>query len=129
MVPKHQTYNVHPPEIAPMNKIAIDIVGPLAKTADGNTHILTIYDPFSHWPSAYAISSTDAETVIRCLKRHMAIHSIPTTVLSDRGKNSMAKSVLDFLADLGAKKVHTTPYKPSTNGSVERFHAYLAQAI
>ena len=59
----------------------------------------------------------------------MAIHSIPTTVLSDRGKNFMAKSVLDFLADLGAKKVHTTPYKPSTNGSVERFHAYLAQAI
>jgi len=85
-----------------MNKIAIDIVGPLAKTADGNTHILTTYDPFSHWPSAYAISSTDAETVIRCLKRHMAIHSIPTTALSDRGKNFMAKSVLDFLADLGA---------------------------
>ena len=55
-----------------MNKIAIDIVGPLAKTADGNTHILTIYDPFSHWPSAYATSSTasDRDTLLEASHAH-----------------------------------------------------------
>src|SRR5215831_5873374 len=63
LVPTHQTYNVHPPAVAPMNKIAIDIVGPYKTSADGNTHVLTIYDPFSHWPSAYPINATDAETV------------------------------------------------------------------
>jgi hypothetical protein len=30
---------------------------------------------------------------------------------------------------MGSKKLSTTPYKPSTNGSVERFHAFLAQSI
>jgi len=41
----------------------------------------------------------------------------------------MSKDVTDFLDLLGAKKLATTPYKPSTNGSVERFHAYLAQSV
>jgi len=31
-----------------MNKIAMDIVGPLKRTARGNAYILTIYDTFSH---------------------------------------------------------------------------------
>jgi len=112
-----------------MNKIAIDIVGPLPETKDGNKYILTVYDPFSHWPSAYPIPNTTAEQVIVGLKRHIAIHSVPSVVLSDQGSNFVAKAVKEFLTELGARKVETTPYKPQSNGSVERFHAYLAQAI
>ena len=41
----------------------------------------------------------------------------------------MAKSVREFLTEMGANKVETTPYKPTSNGSVERFHAYLAQPV
>ena len=118
-----------PKAIAPMNRICIDIVGPLIESRKGNTHILTVYDPFSHWPSAYPIAKTDANTVLTCLKHHITQHSVPAEVLSDRGKNLMAGLVREFLQDMGAKKFETTPYKPSTNGSVERFHAYLASAI
>jgi hypothetical protein len=57
------------------------------------------------------------------------LHSVPAEVLSDRGKNFMSAAVKDFLDQLGAKKYETAPYKPSTNGSVERFHAYLASAM
>ena len=129
VVPKHQTYSVHEGVRAPMNKIAMDIVGPLKRTARGNAYILTIYDTFSHWPSAYPITSTRSKVVINCIKHHVALHSVPAAVLTDRGKNFMSKDVTDFLDLLGAKKLATTPYKPSTNGSVERFHAYLAQSV
>ena len=61
------------------------------------THILTIYDPFSHWPSAYPIKKQDAQTVIDCLKKHIADHSAPAECLSDRGKNFMSKAVKEFL--------------------------------
>jgi len=35
----------------------------------------------------------------------------------------------DFLEMMGAIKVTTTAYKPSSNGSIEGFHAYLAKAL
>ena len=37
--------------------------------------------------------------------------------------------VKSFLESLGARKYETTPYKPSSNGSVERFHRFLTSAI
>jgi hypothetical protein len=96
-VPQHQQYNVHPKAVAPMNRICIDIVGPLVKSHRGHTHILTIYDPFSHWPGAYAIAETDSRTVINCLKKHISEHSVPAEVLSDRGRNLMSAEVREFL--------------------------------
>ena len=127
--PVVQQYNVHPKAVAPMNRICIDFVGPLTRTTRGNTHILTVYDPFSHWPSAYAVDSTEAEVVIACLKKHIALHSVPAEVLSDQGRNLMAAAVKDFLADMGAKKFEVSAYHPQSNGSVERFHSYLGNAL
>ena len=109
-----------------MKRICIDIVGPLVKTRNGNTHIFTIYDPFSHWPSAYPISQTDSATIVQCLRKHIANHS---RVISDRGANLMSDEVKSFLENLGTRKYETTPYKPSSNGSVERFHRFLTSAI
>ena len=127
--PEHQQYNVHPKAVAPMNRICVDVVGPFEESKQKNMFILTVYDPFSHWPSAYPIKNQNAETVIECLKKHIALHSAPAECLSDRGKNFMAKAVKDFLEEMGTKKYETTPYKPSSNGSVERFHDYLSSAM
>ena len=57
--------------------------------------ILTVYDPFSHWPSAYPIKNQNAETVIECLKKHIALHSAPAECLSDRGKKDGYEEVRD----------------------------------
>ena len=127
--PTQTKYNVQPIAVAPMKRICIDIAGPLTKSKRGNTHIFTIYDPFSHWPSAYPISQTDSETIVECLKNHITNHSAPTEVLSDRGANLMSDEVKSYLDAIGTKKFETTPYKPSSNGSVERFHRFLNSAI
>ena len=129
VAPRHRRYNIYEETMAPMNRIAVDMVGPLPKTKNGNTHVMTIFCPFSHWPEAYALSSTTAKDVISCLKRHIAIHAVPSEVLSDRGTNFMAQKVHDFLAKVGCRKTQTTAYKPSSNGSVEGFHSYLAKAL
>ena len=41
----------------------------------------------------------------------------------------MANNVRHFLQSLGAKKFATAAYKPSSNGSVERFHAFLGHSL
>ena len=88
-VPQHQRYNVHPKAVAPMNRICIDIVGPLVESSKGNNHILTIYDPFSHWPAAYAIPKTDSKTIVNCLKQHIALHSVPGEEKDSRWSESL----------------------------------------
>jgi len=70
-----------------------------------------------------------AEEVITCLKKHIASHSVPAEVLSDRGTNFMSKAVHEFLSKLGCRKTQTTAYKPSSNGSVEGFHGYMTKAV
>ena len=42
-VPLQTKDNIQPEAEAPMKRICIDIVGPLVKTRNGNTHIFTIY--------------------------------------------------------------------------------------
>ena len=41
----------------------------------------------------------------------------------------MSDEVKSFLESLGARKYETTPYKPSFNGSEERFHRFLMSAV
>ena len=86
-VPLQTKYYIQPEAEAPMKRICIDIVGPLVKTRNGNTHIFTIYDPFSHWPSA---------SIVQCLRKHIANHSVPSRVISDRGANLMSDEVSRF---------------------------------
>ena len=127
--PKHRRYNVHMGQTAPMNRIAIDIVGPLTKTAAGFSYVLTVYCPFSHWPEAYPLRSTTAGEVIKALKYHISRHGISNEVLSDRGSNFLSETMRLFLARIGSRKLTTSAYKPSSNGSVENFHKYLAKSI
>ena len=126
---KHRRYNLHMGQTAPMNRIAIDIVGPLTKTNSGHTHILTVYCPFSHWPEAYPLRTTKTVEIIKNLKHHVSRHGVPSEVLSDRGKNLLAEKMKAFLARVGSRKINTSSYKPSSNGSVENFHKYLAKSI
>ena len=103
-VPTQTKYNIQPEAETPLKRICIDIVGPLVKPRNGNTHIFTIYDPFSHWPAAYPISQTDSATIVECLRKHMTNHSVPSRVISDRGANLMTDDVKSFLESLGARK-------------------------
>ena len=128
-VPLQTKYNIQPEAEAPMKRICIDIVGPLVKTRNGNTHIFTIYDPFSHWPSAYPISQTDSATIVQCLRKHIANHSVPSRVISDRAANLMSDEVKSFLENLGARKYETTPYKPSSRGKISPLSDFCDQPL
>ena len=40
---------------APLDRILIDLVGPLPETEKGNSHILVLTDHFSKWSEAYDV--------------------------------------------------------------------------
>lgn len=52
---------------SPMERVAIDVLGPLPETDAGNHYILIAQDYFTKWPKAFAIPDQRAETVAEVL--------------------------------------------------------------
>ena len=58
---------------APMERIAIDVMGPLPLSEMGNKYVLVISDYFSKWTEAYAMPNQEAETVARIVVQEFVV--------------------------------------------------------
>lgn len=113
----------------PFRRVAIDIVGPLTRTARGNRFILTAMDFHSRYPEAKAIRKTDAPTVCNELLEIFSRHGLPEEILSDNGSNFVSKVTEGLLEKLQIEHLRTSPYRPQTNGMLERFHSSLKRML
>ncbi|KAG8199259.1 hypothetical protein JTE90_003684 [Oedothorax gibbosus] len=114
-----QRYNVG----APFERIAIDVLGPLPQTTNGNKYILVVMDYFTKWPEAYVIPNQEATTVAEALLQDWICRfGVPLLLHSDQGTN-FTSSVFTGLMDLlGVTKTRTTPLHPQSDGMVERLN-------
>ena len=118
------------PAGAPLERVAVDIVGPLPVTERGNKYILTAMDYFTKWPEAYAIADMEAETVADALVEGMFCRfGVPETLHSDQGRNFESKVFAAMCERLGIHKTRTTPLHPQSDGLVERFNRTLGEQL
>ena len=114
-----QRYNVG----APFERIALDILGPLPRTTDGNKYILVVMDYFTKWPEAYSIPDQEATTVAEILLQNwISRFGVPLLIHSDQGTNFNSAVFTKFCELLGMEKTRTTPLHPQSDGMVERFN-------
>ena len=52
---------------SPLERIHIDILGPLIETPRGNQYVLVVVDQFTKWVECYALANQTAERVARTL--------------------------------------------------------------
>ena len=96
----------------------------------GTAYVHTVID--DHSRLAYAEIRTDekAATAIGVLQRAVAWfsdHGVTIErVLSDNGSAYRSYAWRDACAELGITPKRTRPYRPQTNGKIERFHRTLA---
>ena len=110
----------------PWERISLDITGPHPRSSKQNQYILTIVDHFSKWAEAIPLSNHTAPTVARALMIHVISRfGAPLQVLTDRGTEFESELFSNLMQWLGVEKLRTTVFKPSTNGTVERFHRTL----
>ena len=115
---------------APLERIAIDITGPLPESHKGNKYILVICDYFTKWTEAFPIPDQEATTVADILvKDFLCRFGCADTLHSDQGKNFESAVFQETCRLMGIDKTRTTPYHPMSNGLVERFNRTLKDAL
>ncbi len=96
----------------------------------GTSYLHTVIDDHSRVAYVEIHADERAVTAIGVLERATAWfagHGVAVeSVLSDNGSAYRSRAWLDACADLGITAKRTRPYRPQTNGKIERFHRTLA---
>ena len=106
-------------------KLAIDVVGPLPLTENGNKFIFTMQDDLTKFSYAVPIPNHEAKTIASKLTKFITMFGIPKKILSDQGTDFMSKLVKNLMKLFKTIHLKSSPYHPQTNGGLERFHLTL----
>ena len=115
------------PEVV-WEKCALDIVGPLSQTLEGNKCVLTFQDELSKFTLAIPIKQQDAMTIAKAFVEVVVLKfGIPQMILTDQGSNFMSEVFTNVCKLLKIKKIKCTAYHPQSNGILERYHRLLVE--
>lgn len=113
-----------------LEKIMIDMIGPMKETEEGYRFGLTIQDDLSKFIKFIPLKSKEMKTVANTLLEQWVMnYGMPKIILSDNGAefcNSLFKELCEIL---NIKHITTSVAYPQANGSVERAHCRLLEYL
>ena len=114
----------------PFDTIAMDFLGPLPVTPNGNKYILVVNDYATRYVCAFPLKTADAPAVSQVLiERVFLEYGPPATILSDRGPhfhNALIEAITQLFM---ARHVFSSGYRPQTAGITERFNQTLLDLL
>ncbi|KAJ8346679.1 hypothetical protein SKAU_G00280800 [Synaphobranchus kaupii] len=108
----------------PWTCIHIDYAGPF----QGGMFLLAV-DSHSKWLEVFPVKAATSTATIEHLRSAFSIHGLPHSVVSDNATVFTSSEFTAFLERNGVRHITSAPYKPSTNGLVERAVQTLKQAL
>ena len=104
--------------------------GNIKKSRNGYEYILTVMDYFRKWAEAYPIRDHKPTTVARVLLGNCFTRlGMPEEIISDQGAEFEVELFTELCKSLNVSKLRTSPYRPSTNGMIERYQRTLNQML
>lgn len=113
----------------PFERIGLDIVGPLPKSARGHQYILVILDYATRYPEAIPLRKATSRQIAKELFLLFTSMGIPKEILTDQGSPFMSRVMKELCALLKIKQLRTLVYHPQTDGLVERFNKTLKSML
>ena len=101
--------------------MALDIVGPLPLRTQKQQYILTYIDLDTQYPDAEPLHTTTSHAVAEALLKIICRLSVPGEILTDCGSDFISSFMMEVYKFLGIHHTKTTPYRPQSNGSSERY--------
>ena len=113
----------------PMERIALNILGPLPVTERGNKHIIVISD-FTKWTESFAMPNMEAKTCAKILVEEVIVRlGVPNKIHSDQGRQFEIQLFAEVCEMLQIEKTRITAYHPQSDGMVERFNHTLCRML
>ena len=105
----------------PFELVAADVVL-FPRTSDGFIGCIILVDHNSKWISAVPIKNKTSKSMVNALKLQMLpfLPRCPRKIMTDNGSEFTSKEFNQVLDEFGIQHVYTTPYRPQSNGCIER---------
>jgi len=109
-----------------MERIAVDILGPIPKTENGNVYILVIADYFTKWTEIFPMPCQEATVVAKLIVEEVVTRfGVPRQIHTDQGRQFESELFREMCRLLGIEKTRTSPYHAQGDGMVERMNRTL----
>lgn len=82
---------------------------------------LLVVDSYAKWPAIFEMTKITSHSIIEKLRSIFAAYGLPKVLVSDNGPQLVSHEFQNFLFNNGIKHIPSAPYKPQSNGQVERF--------
>lgn len=101
---------------APLQRVCVDLYGPLPSGWNHVKYIFVVLDCFSRFVRLFVIKRSTAVVVThRMISDYIGVHGAPQTVVSDHGVQFISKVWQTRLAALGIAVTTTSVYHPQSN--------------
>jgi len=117
------------PEAA-FDKVALDIMGPLPITLEGNQYILTIQDLLTKYSVAIPLREATSLSIKDAFTKYfICIYGAPKAILTDQETNFLSALMRALTKKCNIQHFKTTAYHPQSNGSIERSHHVIMEYL
>lgn len=113
----------------PFEVVGIDFYSPGIR-AKGYEYIIVLTCGFSKYAIAKPLRKADAKSTAKFLFYDViCIYGTPKKLLSDRAQTFMSNTIKELTKLMNIKQLHTSGYRPQTNGLTEKFNDLLGNCI
>lgn len=114
----------------PLERISIDILGPVPRTHRGNKYILVVTDYFTRYAEAYSLPNIEAVTVAdKLLEEFICRFGLPLQIHTDQGTQFTAELFTEMCKKLHIDKTRNSPFHPQSSGLVERLNRTIEDML
>jgi len=114
----------------PLDRVHIDLTGPLPRTSGGYRYIFVIKDYLTKHVWLVPLKTKGALEVAEAFVRYFVCQAgIPDTVVSDRGNEFVNSILVNVSKILGINRISTTPYMPRSDGFVENHNKTMKDQL
>lgn len=116
--------------VRPMDVVAMDLIGPLELTENGNRYALTLQCELSKYLIMKPVPNKEAKTIARALVENAILVYGPMKELkTDQGTENVNEIMREILDLLRVEHKQSTAYHPQTIGALERTHRVLNEYL
>ena len=111
-------------------RIAVDIISGFNTTPRGNTCMMVVTDYYTKYVQIYPLPNHTAATCATALfENWVLIWGAPLKLHSDQGPEFESRLWGELCSRIYTCRTHTNPYRPQSDGQVERFNRTLVKCL